>query len=73
MSDSLAEALPHQMERVRHVLTQYEETQRECGDRVNCHFAIMMIKSSLAAAEKATAAGDVVAMLACYEDLKEIQ
>jgi len=72
MTDTLAEALPREQARVREVFKHYQDCQREMGSRVNCHFAIAMINSSLAAAEKAAAEGDVVAMLRCYQDLKEI-
>lgn len=71
--DNLAEALPREQARVRTVLSHYEDAQRTMGDRVNCHFAIFSIKASLAAAEKAAAAGDVVAMIQAYSDLKEIE
>ena len=45
----------------------------DCGDYdtvPNGHFAAAMMRQSLAEAERAAVSGDVVAMLAAYEDLK---
>ena len=58
---------------MREVLSHYEEVQKAMGISANCHFAITTIKSSLAAAEKAAAEHDTVAMLSCYQDLKGIE
>ena len=64
---SLAEALPIEQARVRKVLTHY----REIGPAGR--FGAAMIEQSLRKAEQAAATGDVVAMLAAYEDLKTIK
>lgn len=73
MSDSLAEAYPKEQARVRECLEHYEDIQRQFGRRVSCHFAIAMIKSSLAAAERAAAEQDVAAMVRCLVDLRSIE
>lgn len=74
MIDSLGDAFPREQARVREVLSHYEECFRmPDGSGRGCAFAIHMIKASLAAADKAAISGDVVAMLAAYQDLKEIQ
>lgn len=64
MSDTLGDALPREMARVRDdVIPVY--------DRVPMgHFAAAAMRHSLGAATKALAEGDVIAMLRAYEDLK---
>lgn len=66
---TLADELPRQMKRVREeVLPAYEELIGM--PRVNPHFAIASMKHALTEAEKAAAAGDVVAMIRWCEELK---
>lgn len=62
MTDTLGEALPREMARVRDLPYYTPE--------VNGQFAAAMMRSDLDAAAKAMAEGDVVAMLRCYESLK---
>lgn len=65
-SESLGEALPREMARVRdQVMPAY---QRIGGPGV---FALMMMRQSLDAAAKAMAEGDTIAMIQAYQDLKE--
>ena len=63
MTESLAEALPKEQDRVREIVAIYDTVP-------NGHFAAAMMRQSLAEAERAAATGDVVAMIAAYEDLK---
>lgn len=63
MSDSLAEALPREIERVQELLPLY--------DVVPMGFiAAGMMRASIKASHAAMVSGDVIAMLQCYEDLK---
>lgn len=62
--DTLGDALPREMTRVRDkVLPAYLSIPEGI-------FAATMMRQSLDAAQRALAEGDVVAMLTCYEDLK---
>lgn len=62
--DTLGDALPREMTRVRNLLPHY--------DAVPMGFiAAAMMRRSLDLAQKALAEGDVVAMISCYEDLKD--
>ena len=63
MIESIAEALPKEQERVRALLSLYEKIPTGV-------FAATMMRQSLAQAERAAAAGDVVGMLAAYQDLQ---
>lgn len=63
MTESLAEALPKEQERVREIVAIYDTVP-------NGHIAATMMRRSLAEAERAAASGDVVAMMRAYEDLK---
>lgn len=63
MTESLAEALPKEQERVREIVAIYDTVP-------NGHFAAAMMRHSLSEAERAAASGDAVAMMAAYEDLK---
>ena len=65
---SLATALPDEINRVRKVQDQYKELRGQPGVLVEP--TIMMMEASIEAAIKASASGDVVAMLLAYEDLK---
>lgn len=64
---SLAESLPAEQARVREVLGYY----REIGPAGAIGAA--MIEQSLRRADQAVMSGDVIAMLAAYEDLKGIK
>lgn len=60
--EPLAYALPKEQQRVRELLALYDAIPTGA-------FAAQMMRNSLAAAERAAAAGDVVAMLVAYKDL----
>jgi hypothetical protein len=63
--DTLGDALPREMSRVRdHVLPAYVDIG-EAG-----RFAATMIRNTLDVATKALAEGDVVMMLRAYQELK---
>jgi acyl-CoA thioesterase len=64
---NLAEALPIEQARVRKVLGHYKAIG-SAG-----MFGAAMIEQSLAAADKASAEGDVVAMVRAYADLQTIK
>lgn len=70
---SLAEGLPEQQQRVRGLITQYHELQREFGQGVNVAFAVAVCEQALQMADRAVMSGDVVEMLRSYEALKELQ
>ena len=61
--ETLAEALPKEQQRVRELLPIYDEIPAGI-------FAATMMRQSLTRADQAASSGDVVAMLAAYEDLK---
>lgn len=61
--ETLAEALPKEQQRVRELLPIYDAIPAGV-------FAAIMMRQSLMRAEQAASTGDVVAMLAAYEDLK---
>ena len=63
---SLAEALPIEQARVREILGHYK------GICPPGAIGSAMIEASLAAADKAAASGDVLAMLHAFTDLQEI-
>lgn len=66
MSESLGEALPKEIARVRdHVLPHYVEIGPVGA------FGAMMIRRDLDAAAKAMIEGDLPAMIAAYQALKE--
>jgi hypothetical protein len=64
---TLAEKLPEEMARVRKVLGHYKEIG-PAG-----MFGAAMIEQSLRKADKAVMSGDLVAMIAAYQDLQEIK
>jgi hypothetical protein len=64
---SLGEALPAEIARVREVLGHY----REIGPAGA--FGAAMIEADLRVADRAMISGDVVAMIAIYQKLKEIE
>lgn len=61
--ETLAEALPKEQQRVRELLSMYDSIPTGI-------FAATMMRQSLSRAEQAATSGDVIAMLAAYEDLK---
>jgi hypothetical protein len=63
MSESLAQALPKEQQRVRDLLRLYDAIPTGV-------FAATAMRQSLARAERAAAAGDLAAMLAAYQDLQ---
>lgn len=66
--DTLGDALPREMARVRdEVMPPYLEIGAAGA------FGLAMMRGSLDAAAKALASGDVVAMLRAYKDLQEYQ
>lgn len=65
--DSLADALPRELERCRELVKAYEDL----GD--TGVFGAHMIRQDIAAGERALASGDVVAMLRAYEALRGCQ
>lgn len=69
-TDTLGDALPREQARVRDVLECYQDIAR-MFPQGNCNFAIAMIKNSLAEADRAVISGDLVRMIAAYNDLKE--
>lgn len=63
MTDSLADALPREIERVQELLPLYDAIPTGV-------FASTMMRESIKQAHAAMVSGDVVAMIRCYEDLK---
>lgn len=63
MSDTLADALPREMKRVRELIPIYTSVP-------NGSFAIAMMNEALSRAEKSMAEDDVLRMLAAYVELK---
>lgn len=67
MTKSLAEALPEECARVREILGLYKELGPVGA------FGAAFIEADLRAADQAMVSGDVVAMIAAYQKLKEIE
>ncbi|MEV8518610.1 hypothetical protein ABZR86_02320 [Dyella marensis] len=63
MSESLAEALPREIERVQELLPLYDAIPTGI-------FAATMMRESIKTAQDAMVAGDVVQMIRSYEDLQ---
>jgi hypothetical protein len=63
---TLGDELPKETARVREILGHYKEIGPAGA------FGAVMIERSLQAADKAMIEGDVAAMIAAYNDLKEI-
>lgn len=68
MTDTLGDALPREMARVRDELLPLYQSIGAPG-----MFAVAMMRADLDRAAKALAEGDVVAMLSVYQSLKEYQ
>jgi molybdopterin converting factor small subunit len=67
MIESLGDALPKQQARVRELIIQYRDPELG-GSGV---FAAAMMEQSLKQADAAVMSGDVIAMIAAFNDLKE--
>lgn len=65
--ETLADALPTEMARVREVLGYYKEIGQPG------RFGAAMIEQSLQQADRAIMSGDIVSMIAAYKELKEIK
>ncbi|MDD5358221.1 MAG: hypothetical protein PHX80_03690 [Candidatus Nanoarchaeia archaeon] len=65
--ESLGEALPKEMARVRELITHYRDPMLNGAG----NWAAMMMEQSLQEADKAVMSGNVVAMIGAYNDLKE--
>ena len=66
--ESLGEALPKEMARVRDVVMPQYQSIGPSGA-----FALMFMRNDLDAAARAMAEGDVIAMLRVYEKLKDYE
>lgn len=66
MSESLGEALPKEMARIRDVVMPAYQSIGPAGG-----FALAMMRRDLDLAAKALAEGDVIAMIEVYQSLKE--
>ena len=64
--DTLADALPREMSRVRELIPLYESVPMG-------GLAANMMRHSLDRAQIAMAHGDTIAMIRCYEDLKSYE
>lgn len=62
-TDTLGDALPREMARVRELIPLYDAVPMG-------YLAAGMMRQSLDVAARALAEGDVVAMIRCHEDLK---
>ncbi len=68
MADSVGEALPREMTRVRtKVIPEYQAILAECPPAA---ITIALMNASLDRAQAALASGDVIEILRAYEDLK---
>lgn len=61
--DTLADALPREIERVQEIIREYETTP-------NGHIAASFMKQDIKKAHDAMMSGDLPGMLAAYESLK---
>lgn len=69
MTDTLGQALPREMSRVRdEILPLYDGLPNGAGA-----FGAMMIRATLDRAQRVIMEGDVIAMIAVYKELKEIE
>lgn len=62
---SLAEAIPEEQQRVRELLVEYKRLGNPGA------FGAAMLEAELARADQAVMSGDLTAMLAAYESLKQ--
>jgi hypothetical protein len=63
MSETLGEALPHEIERVQELLKEYESIPTGI-------FAATLMKQAIRKAHDVMMSGDLVGMIAVYEELK---
>lgn len=68
MSDSVGEALPREIKRIRETVIPAYESIGPAG-----MFGLAFIRQSLTRAEDALSSGDVIAIVRAYADLKEIK
>jgi len=74
MTDTLGDALPRELARVREVLAQYEATYLlPNGVGRGCLYMIHEIKAALARADRAMINGDVIEMMIVFQSLKDIE
>jgi hypothetical protein len=66
MNTSVGEDFPKEQKRVRELVTRYRDPMLGGAGE----FAARMMEASLANADQAAISGDVVAILAAYEELK---
>lgn len=66
--NTLGDAFPQQLARVRELLTMYQALPIQSG-----WFGVAALKNVIDRAERAQADGDVVAMLRLYEEMKECE
>lgn len=71
MTDTLADALPREIDRVRVVQDTYKELRRL--PNVIVEPQIMMMEAAIQAGIRAAAAGDVVEMIRAHEELKTFE
>lgn len=64
MTETLGEALPKEIERVLEIIIVYEKTQRG-------QLTAAIMKQDIKKAYKAMMEGDIAAMMAIYQELKE--
>jgi hypothetical protein len=62
--DTLADALPREIERVQEIIKEYESVP---GGEI----AAMMMRQDIRKAHEAMMSGDLVGMIAAYKELKE--
>jgi hypothetical protein len=67
MADSVGEALPREMTRIRKLLPNYE---RVAPFAPGARITIALMNASLDRAQAALASGDVIKIIRAYEDLK---
>ena len=64
--ETLGEALPKEIARVRELIIQYNDPMLNGSGKL----AAMMMENSLREADQAMITGDLQKMIVCYEDLK---
>ena len=65
--ESLGEALPKEMARVRELIVMYRDPSLNGAGNL----AAAMMERSLVAADRAIVSGDLAEMICCFKDLKE--
>jgi hypothetical protein len=64
--DTLADALPREIERVQEIIKVYEETPAG-------HLAAAMMRADIKRAHEAMMSGDLAGMISAYQALKEYE